>query len=570
MIKNYLILLIVILGQNLLSQDFNLLYSESNEFHHQYSNCCLNDGRCLVIRQDTAKLYPDSILNNRHFPLTPILSIYDSKGNLLSKKPIIYKLGESFIYYFEFVELDGRIFARGIQTKSFKNDTFYQTWFIYQEFDNKTIEPIKNKSYKSYIGIAKISTNTLLSGNDLAAYSFYKKFHKGVDYKIIHMNNYDSVTLKLKDTFFYLLASFNTMTNTLTTNTIYKNFKNSTYSMLYERPVVDRSFFLSKRICNYYNASFDTFGNSENIDQFYNISYDYQMKKLDTYLLKQDISKYVVQSVSPIFNNTIVDNNDTLHHVQYSTVYEKVNNKYEQYYGFVHYKTIDTLLVFNKFLDDKRLSSTIPRGTPTYRPIDNIVPAPDNGYYVVLCLNAFFMPPSTIKIYRLDSKFEIVWSKEYGLTEPRIHDVFYGNFNLNTLVAFKNELGGLTMTFDAKNIDGNVGIYCLKIDSTGKAIKLEGKDLTKNSIVTNSDFAYDYSLYPNPSKEIISLKSKKALNHNKLLLEIFDLLGRKVISTVSDREHRFELKSILNGIYHTKVMDENGEVIHQERLRIEK
>ncbi|MFN5848745.1 MAG: hypothetical protein ACK43K_09660, partial [Chitinophagales bacterium] len=238
MIKNYLILLIVILGQNLLSQDFNLLYSESNEFHHQYSNCCLNDGRCLVIRQDTAKLYPDSILNNRHFPLTPILSIYDSKGNLLSKKPIIYKLGESFIYYFEFVELDGRIFARGIQTKSFKNDTFYQTWFIYQEFDNKTIEPIKNKSYKSYIGIAKISTNTLLSGNDLAAYSFYKKFHKGVDYKIIHMNNYDSVTLKLKDTFFYLLASFNTMTNTLTTNTIYKNFKNSTYSMLYERPVV--------------------------------------------------------------------------------------------------------------------------------------------------------------------------------------------------------------------------------------------------------------------------------------------------------------------------------------------
>jgi hypothetical protein len=557
MINNRLIILFVILGESLLSQDFNSVYTEKSYYDQLYSSCCLKDGRCLIIREDTAKKYSDTILYYRHFKLTPIITIYDTKGNLIAKKPCIYMFQDTMLYFIEFIELDGKLFGRAIQTLRYRNDSFYQSWMVYQEWDKQKLEPKANKLYKSYIGLIKLSSGALRN-SDLYVYTSQIKTKGSLDYKPIYVNRYSTSTIELIDTGAYILFSFNATTGAF--SSVMTKSKS-----IYDRPITQNTALLKNKITTIGNGSFDTFGNSYSIETLYNVNYNYNFQKTDTFLLKQDISKFVI----PIpfgSNNPYIDLNDTIHQFTYSTFYEKQGGKYEKYVGFLHFKIKDSHFIFNRVIDDRKLAASIQSGTPSYRPIENILSAPNSGFYVILHLNSLFPKPSGVRVYRLNANYDIIWKRDYSTLEP-IYEMWLKNDG--KLRAFENEVGGFTMFFEAEDLDAKVGIYCLKIDSTGKAIKLEGKDLTKTAIDNPSSIDNSISIYPNPAKNYIQINAELA-DKKKLGLEIFDLIGKKLASISPDGQGRYDIKSINRGLYIVRLMDSNGDILNQQRLQIER
>lgn len=548
-----LVLSFTVLGLQLLSQDFNLMYSENGFWILHESVCCLKDGRCLLIKQDTATFYSDTIISKRHIKLSPLLAVYDAKGNIISKKPSIIENKDSMLYFIEFIELDGKLFGRAIQTLRYRSDSFYQSWMVYQEWDKQKLEPKANKLYKSYIGLIKLSSGALRN-SDLFVYTSQIKTKGSLDYKPIYVNRYSTSTLELTDTGAYILFSFNATTGAF--SSVLTKSKS-----IYDRPITQNTVLLKNKITTIGNGSFDTFGNSYSIETLYNVNYNYSFQKTDTFLMKQDISKFVI----PIpfgSNNPYIDVNDTIHQFTYSTFFEKQGGKYEKYVGFLHFKIKDSHFIFNKVLDDRKLAAGIQSGTPSYRPIENVISAPNNGFYVILQLNSMFPAPSGVRVYRLNANYDIIWKRDYSNKEP-IYEMWLKSDG--KLRAFENEVGGFTMFFEAEDIDANVGIYCLKVDSTGKALKLEGKDLTKPAQLESASISTSFSIFPNPANQYLEIDGLP--NYLKdVKLYIYDLVGKKIAVISSDTYRRFDINSIPEGQYLIKIVDSDGEIWHRQRL----
>ena len=128
-----------------------------------------------------------------------------------------------------------------------------------------------------------------------------------------------------------------------------------------------------------------------------------------------------------------------------------------------------------------------------------------------------------------------------------------GNFVLNPATALWVEY-----TYNLDNYQGQsvyIAINCVSDDQFGFAI--DDFSVTTGTLSTEDFFANNFSIYPNPTSDILNLKSNSLNIQN---VQITDLNGRSLISVNYDSTTttQLEVSSLSNGIYILNVTTDSG------------
>ena len=86
-------------------------------------------------------------------------------------------------------------------------------------------------------------------------------------------------------------------------------------------------------------------------------------------------------------------------------------------------------------------------------------------------------------------------------------------------------------------------------------------DENEMKLSANENNVSDYSIYPNPSKNFIYVKSATAI----LQLRIFDQLGNLIVSEFS--QNRIDISALSKGLYFMQINDEDGGKILKKIIR---
>jgi len=80
---------------------------------------------------------------------------------------------------------------------------------------------------------------------------------------------------------------------------------------------------------------------------------------------------------------------------------------------------------------------------------------------------------------------------------------------------------------------------------------------------TEDIFAANFSVYPNPAKNLINISSVKSIEK----AEIFSIIGKRVVSTTSLKNNKIDVSSLAKGVYILKLV--SGDVVGTRKIIIE-
>jgi len=152
-------------------------------------------------------------------------------------------------------------------------------------------------------------------------------------------------------------------------------------------------------------------------------------------------------------------------------------------------------------------------------------------------------------------------------------DVLSASINDNKIAWYKNlgngDFGDIST--NQRIISDNalfaVDVYAADINDDGKmdvlsASVLDNKIAWYDHILSvNDNLLLDFSVYPNPTKGILTIQSKT----NIVQIEIYNQLGQLVLS--NNEENTIDISNVGQGLYFIKILDENGNIGTQKVVK---
>ena len=123
-----------------------------------------------------------------------------------------------------------------------------------------------------------------------------------------------------------------------------------------------------------------------------------------------------------------------------------------------------------------------------------------------------------------------------------------------------------TNTFDFTASTSKIVIYVrapLAVDSSNEVF-FDNISLVATATASTEDiFAANFSVYPNPAKNLINISSVKSIEK----AEIFSIIGKRVVSTTSLKNNKIDVSSLAKGVYILKLV--SGDVVGTRKIIIE-
>jgi hypothetical protein len=123
-----------------------------------------------------------------------------------------------------------------------------------------------------------------------------------------------------------------------------------------------------------------------------------------------------------------------------------------------------------------------------------------------------------------------------------------------------------TNTFDFTASTSKIVIYVrapLAVDSSNEVF-FDNISLVATATASTEDiFAANFSVYPNPAKNLINISSVKSIEK----AEIFSSIGKRVVSTTSLKNNKIDVSSLAKGVYILKLV--SGDVVGTRKIIIE-
>lgn len=147
-----------------------------------------------------------------------------------------------------------------------------------------------------------------------------------------------------------------------------------------------------------------------------------------------------------------------------------------------------------------------------------------------------------------------------GSTYPNFQNKYFFADYCNNKIGYLNSSNAITWTgaFAGNNFttfgeDSNGELY-IAGTSTGIVYKIIDSSLSNSEFEKNG-----FSLYPNPAKEVFSVKSKTNLLISKI--ELFDLSGKLLLSKLvnENQDHSLSIANLSKGIYLVSIETSEGE-----------
>lgn len=103
----------------------------------------------------------------------------------------------------------------------------------------------------------------------------------------------------------------------------------------------------------------------------------------------------------------------------------------------------------------------------------------------------------------------------------------------------------------------------LAVDSSNEVF-FDNISLVATATASTEDiFAANFSVYPNPAKNLINISSVKSIEK----AEIFSSIGKRVVSTTSLKNNKIDVSSLAKGVYILKLV--SGDVVGTRKIIIE-
>lgn len=511
------------------AQVFNRLHYVNDNYLFFSTSTALDDSTMMVIFYDTFN-YPPAYSEKSWLLGRLWLSVYDKVGNRFKRLPAIFKDGDTIFNYNKLMMIDNRLIGRAFQYIPTDNK-IYPLWVRYTEFDKKTLAPT-TKSVKEFIGY--INPDSIINAGFWTQNAPINSTFLGKNYSFFNFKLFDVNGIGLGTLFYNFVFDINQFNIKFKTNKDYK-LKNILYNNI--------NYYLSDRIKTIGGISYDTFGQIFSPDYNYSANYNYNLDLIDTYQLKQNTNKYIV-GTGDCSNYGIVMSNSEVHNFGYNTIYEKTNGKYVDSIALVHYKLKGDSIIFQKFIGEKYAYKA--KNYFYGKSTENIVSNKDKTRFLIY-YTSNYLGLNKFRVFKLDTNLNLIWNKDYvDSSNPMC---CFKNVNH----AYNNELGGFNLTFEGIDTNLRSGLYMLKIDANGNAIKLTGKDLSKNSIA-ESISSSDISIYPNPASTLLNIDG---LRDRDLEYQIIDLSGRKLLANKLDKQH-IDVTNLVNGVYFLDLKTKNG------------
>jgi subtilisin-like proprotein convertase family protein len=142
------------------------------------------------------------------------------------------------------------------------------------------------------------------------------------------------------------------------------------------------------------------------------------------------------------------------------------------------------------------------------------------------------------------------------------------------LVTFSPSIKGTfkpTQPLSAFNGESSVGTWTLNLTDTGlgddgalTAWSIEYCGVTEKTLAIESFDDSDVIMYPNPATDLLSIQFDDT---SELKVTLFDLLGRKLLSNVLDRNNRkIDVSTLASGTYIVQMQNENNEKISKNLI----
>ena len=103
----------------------------------------------------------------------------------------------------------------------------------------------------------------------------------------------------------------------------------------------------------------------------------------------------------------------------------------------------------------------------------------------------------------------------------------------------------------------------LAVDSSNEVF-FDNISLVATATASTEDiFAANFSVYPNPAKNLINISTVKSIEK----AEIFSIIGKRVVSTTSLKNNKIDVSSLAKGVYILKLV--SGDVVGTRKIIIE-
>lgn len=130
------------------------------------------------------------------------------------------------------------------------------------------------------------------------------------------------------------------------------------------------------------------------------------------------------------------------------------------------------------------------------------------------------------------------------------------NGNLVGTIAYND--APQTITIPSINIEGNVQVVIQDNDSGSARIALDDLSWTCYSILGNEDYNKDiFSIYPNPVTSKLNIKLKQ---DSATRIEIYDILGKRVLTQTLYSSGSINVRTLKNGVYIIKISQNNNTI----------
>ena len=121
-----------------------------------------------------------------------------------------------------------------------------------------------------------------------------------------------------------------------------------------------------------------------------------------------------------------------------------------------------------------------------------------------------------------------------------------------------------TFSFAATTTEVVIYVRALAADSSSTEVFYDNISLKMDATASTEDiFAANFSVYPNPAKNLINISSVKSIEK----AEIFSIIGKRVVSTTSLKNNKIDVSSLAKGVYILKLV--SGDVVGTIKIIIE-
>lgn len=173
-----------------------------------------------------------------------------------------------------------------------------------------------------------------------------------------------------------------------------------------------------------------------------------------------------------------------------------------------------------------------------------------NGRAITIRNGNLISPTVSGGIGNLTVTTQLIFSGSSGTFDVKVNGTSVGSISYST--------DEQTTTISGIDIEGNVTIVFDSNSTSSNRVRFDDLSWTCYSSLTTEEFSIEaIKIHPNPVNSSLNIDLK---NNTKTQIEIYDILGKRILNQTINTSRNFDLKNLKTGVYILKISQNNTSI----------